>query len=264
MTVLSGELRKLRSQARVRTAFVVAAVGPPLLALVLGVQDGLPRDTLFGRSVRDSGLALPLLVLGFAGTWLPLMASLLGGDVFSGEDAQGTWQALLTRSRSRSEVFAGKVAAVAIGTMALLATTAASSTLAGLALGGTGPLTDLSGRSLSLAAGLPLVAAGWLSVAPAVLGFAALAGLLSVATRSGIAGTGGPVLLGLLMQLLSLVGGLGSAANALLTTPLAAWHGLLRADPFFGPLWQGALVSAVWTLACLLPAHRLLVRRDIT
>jgi ABC-2 type transport system permease protein len=70
--------------------------------------------------------------------------------------------------------------------------------------------------------------------------------------------------LGLLMQLVALLGGLGSAANALLTTPFAAWHGLVREHPFYGPLWQGAVVSLVWALACLLPARHLLRTRDVT
>jgi ABC-2 type transport system permease protein len=73
-----------------------------------------------------------------------------------------------------------------------------------------------------------------------------------------------PVVVGLLMQLLSLLGGLGNVTNALLTTPFAAWHGLVREDRYYGPLWQGLLVSAVWTVACLLPARRVLLTRDVT
>lgn len=265
MRVASIELRKLSAQLKVRAAVAVCACAPLLLALVLGVQDGLPRDTLFGRSVRDSGLALPLLVLGVAGSWvLPLLTSVVAGDVFATEDAQGTWQALLTRSRTRTEVFVGKVVASACVAVGLLALTATSSVLAGLALGGRHPLTDLSGRSVAFAAGLPLVAASWLSVVPALLGFTALACLLSVLSRSSVVGVGGPVVLGLLMQLLSLVGGAGRATDLLLTTPFSAWHGLVRADPYYGPLWQGVLVSAVWSVACLLPAHRALVSRDFS
>jgi ABC-2 type transport system permease protein len=70
--------------------------------------------------------------------------------------------------------------------------------------------------------------------------------------------------LGLLMQLLALLGALGSASNALLTTPFAAWHGLIREHAFYGPLWQGALVSLVWFLGCLLVARRVLLTRDVT
>src|SRR5690242_3066048 len=97
--ILRGELAKLLAQWRVRCAFAVCAIGPLLLAVVLDAQEGLPKDTLFGRHVHESGFAVPLLVLGFAGTWaFPLLTSLVAGDIFAAEDAHGTWQALLTRS----------------------------------------------------------------------------------------------------------------------------------------------------------------------
>jgi ABC-2 type transport system permease protein len=263
--VLPWELRKLRAQRRVRALLLVCVLGPPLLAVVLGAQSGLPRDTLFGRHVHDSGFALPLLLLGFAGTWaFPLLTSLVAGDIFSAEDGHRTWQALLTRSRSRAEVFTGKVVAASLVALGLLAVTAVSSLLAGLALAGDRPLTGLSGTPLSPGRATLLVLASWASAAPALLGFTALACLLSVLSRSSVVGVGGPVLLGLLMQLLALLGGLGQATGVLLTAPFTAWHGLVRDGAYYGPLWQGALVALGWAAACLVPARRVLLRRDVT
>jgi ABC-2 type transport system permease protein len=263
--VLRWELFRLRAQPRIRAAFTICLLGPPLLALVLSAQTGLPKDTLFGRHVRESGFALPLLVLGFAGTWaFPLVTSIVAGDVFATEDGHGTWQSLLTRSRSRSEVFTGKVLAAVLTSVGLLVVAALSSLVAGVALAGDRPLPGLSGSSLGAARATGLVLLSWASVLPPLLGFAALSVLLSVRTRSSLAGVGGPLLLGLLMQLLALLGALGTAANGLLTTPFAAWHGLVRDDPHYGPLWQGALVSLVWVVACLVPARRMMLSRDIT
>ena len=265
MRVLRWELLRLRHQARVRAAFAVCLLGPPLLALVLSAQTGLPKDTLFGRHVKESGFALPLLVLGFAATWaLPLVTSIVAGDVFATEDGHGTWQSLLTRSRDRAEVFTGKVVAALVTSVALLAVTALSSLVAGLALAGDRPLPGLSGTPLSPGRAAGLVLLSWASTVPPLLAFGAVAVLLSVVTRSSLAGVGGPLLLGLLMQLLSLLGALGSAANALLTTPFLAWRGLVRDDPYLGPLWQGALVSLVWLVVCLVPARRRFLARDFT
>ncbi|HUR52103.1 MAG TPA: ABC transporter permease [Mycobacteriales bacterium] len=265
MRVLPWELRKLLAQTRVRIAFLTCLFGPPLLALVLGLQDGLPKDTLFGRHVHASGYALPLVVLGFASVWaFPLLTSLVAGDVFSSEDAHGTWPSLLTRSRSRSQVFTGKVLASVLSALALLVTSAVSSLLAGLALAGSSPLVDLSGRELAPGRAAVLVLLSWMTAVPPLLAFTALACLLSVATRSSVVGVGGPVLVGLLMQLLSLVGALGSSANALLTTPFLAWRGLVRDDPYYGPLWQGALVCLAWSAVCLVLARVVLLRRDVT
>jgi ABC-2 type transport system permease protein len=263
--VLPWELRKLLAQTKVRVAFLVCLLGPPLAALVLSLQSGLPKDTLFGRYVHASGYALPLVVLGFACTWaFPLMTSLVAGDLFASEDAHRTWPALLSRSRSRGEVFTGKVVAAVVSALALLVTTAASSLLAGIALAGSHPLVDLSGRELQPGRATVLVVLAWLTAVPPLLGFTALACLLSVVTRSSVAGVGGPLVLGLVMQLLSLLGGLGTSTNALLTTPFFAWRGLLRSDPYYGPLWQGALVSLAWCVLCLVPARAVLMRRDVT
>ena len=205
MTVLRVELRKLAAQGRVRLLLLVCLLGPAALAAVLGAQSGLPKDTLFGRHVLDSGFALPLLVLGFAGLWgLPVLTSLVTAEVFAGEDAHGTWQALLTRSRSRAQVFAGKLAAAALVSVGLLLVVALSSLAAGLALAGSGPLLSLSGTPL------------------------------------------------------------GPAVNALLVTPFGSWHGLVREHPYWGPVWQGALVSAVWVAVLVPLARRTLLTRDVT
>ena len=265
MKVLPWELRKLAAQQRVRLLFLVCVVGPPLLAVVLRAQGGLPKDTLFGRHVHDSGFALPLLVLGFAGTWaFPLLTSLVAGDIFASEDSQGTWQAILTRSRSRGEVFTGKVVAAALAALALLAVTALSSLLAGLIATGHQPLIGLSGTQLAPSRAVTVVLLSWAAAAPPLLAFTGLACLFSVISRSPVVGVGAPVVLGLLMQLLSLLGGLGQSVNALPTTAFSAWRGLVRDDSYVGPLWQGVLVSAVWAVASIAVARVVLLRRDIT
>lgn len=264
MRVLGWELRKLLAQRRTWLLLAVCAFGPQLFALILSLQSGLPKDTLFGRHVHASGYALPLVVLGFASMWaFPLLTSLVAGDIFSSEDAHRTWPQLLTRSRSRSEVFTGKVLASVVSALVLLVLTATSSLLAGMALAGASPLVNLSGQELSPGRATALVLVSWLTAVPPLLGFTALACLLSVLSRNSLVGVGGPMLLALLMQLLSLLGALGTSANALLTTPFFAWRGLVRDDPYYGPLWQGALVSLVWCVVCLVVARAVLVRRDV-
>jgi ABC-2 type transport system permease protein len=265
VSVVRAELRKLAAQTRVRVLLLACLLGPELFALVLGLQSGLPKDTLFGRHVHESGYALPLVILGFASIWVfPLLTSLVAGDIFAAEDGHGTWAAVLTRSRTRSQIFTGKVVTACIVAIGFTTVTALTSLLAGLALAGHEPLVGLSGAPLSPGRAALLVVVSWATVLPPLLGFTGLACLLSVVSRSSVVGVGGPVVLGLLMQLVSLLGALGSASNALLTTPFAAWHGLIREHAFYGPLWQGALVSLVWFLGCLLVARRVLLTRDVT
>ncbi len=264
MKTLPWELRKLLAQPWAWAALAVCGFGPPLVALVLTVSSGLPKDTLFGRHVLTSGYALPLVVLGFASMWaFPLLAAIVTGQVFAGEDAHRTWAGLLTRSRTRSEVFTGKLLASLIAVFALLVASTVSSLLSGLALAGSTPLTSLSGTPLPPGRAALLVLASWGSAVPALVSFTALSCLLSVLSRSTVVGVGGPVLLGLVMQLLALLGSLGTAANALPTSAFLAWRGLVREDAYYGPLWQGALVSLAWSVGCLVTARLVLLRRDV-
>jgi ABC-2 type transport system permease protein len=84
-----------------------------------------------------------------------------------------------------------------------------------------------------------------------MVAFTALALLISVSTRSGAAGMGVPVLLGFAMQLLGLLDGPRALRAALLTPPFVAWHGLLAAPRYWGPLAQGLITSGVYLVVCV-------------
>jgi len=264
-TVLRCELVKLGAQVKVRAGFAVCLLGPLAAAVLFGLQNGLPKDTLFGRHLHESGMALPMLLLGFAGTWvLPLLATLVAGDVFSSEDGLGTWKTVLTRSTGRRELFAGKVLAAVVSAVGLVAVAAASSVVAGLLLSGWRPLTGLGGQPVSAGHAALLTVASWLTVLPPVLGFVAIGCLLSVVTRTSVAGVGVPVVLGLVMTVVALVDGIGPLRYLLLTTGFSAWHGLWLPTISFAAVEQQSLVALGWALVCLPLARRSLIRRDVT
>jgi ABC-2 type transport system permease protein len=258
------EWAKLAAQRKPHAMLAASVIGPFAFAAAMRVQSSVPEDTLFGRSVKESGFAAPLVVLGFAGLWLlPVLASSVGGDLFSAEDRYGTWSTVLTRSRSRTEVFAGKLV-TALGFSSLTVIVLAfSSVAAGVLVIGHQPLIDLSGSLLSPAYALGRVTLAWASVLPPLYGFTAIAVLVSVATRSGVAGIGCPVLLALVMQLYAFVDGPEMIRRVLVTTGFSAWHGLLTQPPFYRPLVQATAVSAAYAVLCLVVAHRVLMRRDI-
>ena len=84
---------------------------------------------------------------------------------------------------------------------------------------------------------------------PAVLGFTALAVLLSIATRSSAAGIGLPVLIGLAMQLYAFIDGPEPIRQALLTYAFGAWHGLLSEPSYYTPLVYGTVVAEPTSLS---------------
>jgi ABC-2 type transport system permease protein len=264
LSVAGVECAKLRAQVKVRAVLAVCLAAPFLFVAAMRVQNGLPEDTLFGRYVKDSGFATPLVVLGFAALWVfPVLTGIVGGDLFSAEDRYGTWTILLTRSCSRSEVFAGKVG-TALGFSLLTICVLAAGSLAAGTLGiGHQPLIDLSGAELSPARALRIVALAWASVLPPALGFTGLAVAVSVATRSSAAGIGLPVLAGLAMQLCSFVDGPEWIRRLLITSGFTAWHGILHEHPYYRPLIDGTAVSLVYLIVSLGLAYRILLRRDI-
>lgn len=262
--VAGVEGSKLLSQLKVRLLFAVCAVAPFGFAVVVMIQTSLPTDTLFGRGVKDSGLAVSLVVLGFAALWaLPVVSSIAGGDVFSAEDRYNTWKTILTRSRTRMEIFTGKLVAALGVSVAAVVVLALSSLAAGVLVVGAQPIVGLSGTLLPAPEAAARIALAWLSVLPPVLALTVVAALVSIVTRSSTAGIGLPVLAALAMQLLALIDGPELPRRLLITSAFGAWHGLLADPRFYGPLLDAMFVSAGYAAVALFLAYRALRRREI-
>jgi len=257
------ELGKLTGQVRLWAVIALCTAGPFLVAVAVTAQSSVPQDTLFGQWLHQSGLALPLVVLGFVGQWaLPLLTSVVSGDMFSAEDRFGTWKTVMTRSCSRSALFTGKLLAAMTYTTIMLVLLGGASLAAGLILGSQ-PVVGLSGQLVPAGHAAAVIVASWATQLPPLLGFSALAVLLSVTTRSSPVGMGAPLLIGLLMQLLTLVNMPRWLRATFLTTPFASWHGLWVQPQFYGPLRQGVVTSAVWFIVCAVTAWAIFRRRSI-
>ncbi len=263
LSVYRAERRKLLAQLSTRALVIVCALGPFAFGAVLSQQSGVPGDTLLGIWVHSSGYALSFVVLGFAGyLGFPVLAGVLAGDMFSSEDRYETWKTVLTRSRTRGDVFAGKILAAAAFSVALVALLALSSLLSGLLFTGDQPFVGLGGTLIPSGEALLLLLASWLLSLLPVLAFVSLAVLFSVATRNGIAGVLGPLIVALVMQLLAFIGNGAWVHLLLLTSAFDDWHGLLATPAFYGPLIIGSLVSCAWAAACLGASWLILSRRD--
>src|SRR5207253_7553391 len=170
--VYRAERRKLLAQLSTRLLAAVCVLGPAAFAVIVSQQSGFPTDSLLGIWVHSSGYAVSFLVLGFAGSvGFALIAGVLAGDLFSSEDRYGTWKTVLTRSRSRGELFAGKLLAAGAFSVALAALAALSSLAAGLLSAGDRPIVGLGGRVVPSGECLWLVIASWLLTLPPLLAF---------------------------------------------------------------------------------------------
>jgi ABC-2 type transport system permease protein len=257
------ELHKLMAHLTTRILILVCAIGPLAFAVLLNVQSGTPSDALFGVWVHSSGFAISLVILGFAGSWgFPIVAGVLAGDLFSSEDRHGTWKTILTRSCTREDVFAGKLLAAGTFAVGLMVLLAAMSLVAGIALVGPHALVNLSGVLTSPGRMLALTVVSWLICLLPLLAYTSLAILFSVATRNGILGVLGPLLVALVTQLLDLIGKGVIVHDLLIGSAFDGWHGLFTNHPFFGPVLIGSLVSVIWIAVCLSLSWRIMRRRD--
>ena len=263
-TVYKWELRKLRSQKRTYLGLGAAVVVPCIFIVALMVETGGPERVPFGRYVRETGLAIPLVLLLFGSIWLfPLIVSLVAGDIVAAEDRNGTLKTILTRSVERHQIFIAKVlAAFTYAVAALLLFAAVAAIFGGLRFG-FHPLTTLSGTKVGVGHGLILTGGALLAYLMPVLAVACIALLLSTVTRNSAAAIVGALMISLIMQLLGIISGLEFLRPYLLSTQFDAWQGLLRDPIDWDPIGRAAWVCAAYAVPALGAALTVFVRRDV-
>ncbi|MGW4804764.1 ABC transporter permease [Kitasatospora sp. NPDC004272] len=259
------ELVKLVSQWRIRLLVLACWLAPGLFVAAVEQQGTLPTDTLFGRWMHATGWAGPLVVLGFAGSWaLPLLTSVVAGDVFAAEDRLGTWRHLLVAVRSPRRIFAAKALAGLSVLVLLVAGLAVSGAVGGLLAVGSHPLVGLDGDLLSPGDAALRVLLAWLCALAPTLALAGIGLLGSVALGRSPMGLLLPALVALVVQLAQMMPLPVGVRLALPGYAFVSWNGLFTGPAQLGPLLVGVAVSLVWAVAATLLARALFLRRDFT
>jgi ABC-2 type transport system permease protein len=264
LTVWRWELRKLVSQKRTYLGLGAAIVFPLIFLVALALQSGQPEDVMFGRYVRDSAFAIPLVLLIFGSIWfMPLITALVAGDIVAAEDGNGTLKTILTRSRTRGEIYTGKI--LAASTYAILATFvfALTGLIGGGILSGYHSLVSLSGTIVSPGRALVLVASSFLVYLMPVLAVASIGVLLSTVTRNSAAAVVGTLMFSLLLQLTAIVPGLGGLQPYLLPDQFNAWQGFLREPTYWAPIIRSLWVCALHIAIALGIGWTIFRRRDV-
>jgi ABC-2 type transport system permease protein len=232
---------------------------------VVSRQSSLPSDTVFGRWMSQSGWAGSLVILSFACSWvLPLLTSLVAGDVFASEDRLGTWRHLLVAVRSARRIFAAKSLASLTAIFLLAAGLAASSIAGGLAAAGSRSLVGLDGHLLTPGQAAAAVLLAWAVALAPTLAFAAIGLLGSIALGRSPLGLVIPALLALLLQIGQLLPLPVVVRVALPSYGFIAWRGLFTDPAQTGPLLAGVAVDLALAAAAAALAYRLFMRRDFT
>jgi ABC-2 type transport system permease protein len=265
-TVWRWELRKLISQKRTYLGLGLAVILPLIFVLVQRLRShrGHEQGNIFASHITQSGLATPVLMLLFLSVFmLPLIASLVAGDIVAAEDGNGTLKTILTRSVDRGQVFAAKAlaaftyAAIAVLLSALVATGA------GVASWGFHSVVTFSGTIVSAPEGLLLVFASNAVYLIPLFAVVSIGLLLSTVTRNSAAAVVGTIGFTILLFIVAQIPGVEAIKPYLLTEQYENWHGLLRTPTDWAPILHSLWVCALYSGACLSAAYLVFLRRDI-
>ncbi len=266
LSIYRWELRKLVSQKRTYLGLGLIVILPLFFVIFQNVHQrgGHGADNIFAAQITQSGLATPVLTLLFLSAFmLPLVASLVSGDVVANEDGNGTLKTILTRSVDRGQVFAAKViAAMTYATIAVFLS-AAVATVAGVASWGFHSVRTFSGTIVSASEALLLVfAANAIYLIP-LFAVVSIGVLLSTVTRNSAAAVVGAIGLVILLYIVSGIPGLEGAQPYLLTQQFQNWQGLLRTPTDWAPIAHSAWVCALYAVPALVGGYLVFLRRDV-
>ena len=262
--VYRWEVTKLLAQKRTYLGLGAAMIVPLIFVIVLQLQSGGPNDVPLGRYIRDTGLAVPFVVLFFMSIWgFPLITALVAGDIVASESQNGTLKTILTRSRERGEIFLGKVLASVTYVLVIVFAMGLVGAVAGSVAWGFHPLTSLTGTRVSAAHGTALLAASLAVYVLPLAGIAAFAVLLSTVTRNSAASVVGALMFALFMQLIGVLPGTEAIRPYLLGTQFEAWHGFLRIPADWSPVIRALWVCTLYISVPLVTAYIVFLRRDV-
>jgi len=266
LVVYRWELRKLVSQKRTYLGFGLAIL-LPLIFVVSQLARGHPprgADSIFASEIFQSGLATPVLMLTFlAPFFLPLIASLVAGDIVANEDGNGTLKTILTRSVDRGQVFMAKTAAALTYGATAVFLSGAVATVAGISAWGFHSVRTFSGTVVTAPKALLLVFAANACFLVPLLTVACIGVLLSTVTHNSAASIVGALGVTLVLAIVAQIPGLESLHPYLLTTQYFAWQGLLRTPTDWAPILHSLWLCALYAVPALFAAYLVLLRRDV-
>jgi ABC-2 type transport system permease protein len=192
----ANELRVTFFRRRNQLLLLVVAVFPLLIGI--GLKAAAPQGGGGGRGPGASGaayfsqlagngvfltfVALSLLLI----LVLPMMVAVLSGDSIAGEAGYGTLRYLLAVPAGRTRLLAVKYATIVVWAVVATFVVSVVALLTGVALFGAGPVTLLSGTTVSLADGLVHVLLVTLYVCAAMAALGAIGLAISTFTEHSI------------------------------------------------------------------------------
>jgi ABC-2 type transport system permease protein len=203
LALLGSELSVMFRRRRTWAMLLGLAAVPILIAVAIRVSGSNGRGPAFIGQISSNGFFVALTALTVSiPLFLPLTVGVVSGDAIAGEAASGTLRYLLVAPAGRVRLLIVKYLGAAVFSLAATLAVVVAATLIGLALFPIGPVTLLSGDTISVDAALLRSLILVLYVTVSLLGFSAIGLFISTLTDAPVGAIAGTVVLSVLSQVL--------------------------------------------------------------
>jgi ABC-2 type transport system permease protein len=268
LRLFASELRLVFGRPRNLALLAVVAAVPIFLGVVLRLtlQSGGGGGPEFLNQLAGNGVFLALVVLTLTqnALLLPLSIAVVAGDAIAGEANQGTLRSLLTVPAGRTRLLAVKCAALVVFSVAVCLLVTLVSLVMGLLLFHTGPVTLLSGTTVSLGSGLLRVLAVTAYAAVAMMALAAIGLAASTMTQHPVGAIAGLMVLVVASEICDQVQQLSAIHAYLPTHWWLSWDGLFRSPMDTSGVATGLVSFALYGAIFVSIAWARLTSADVT
>lgn len=248
-----SELRLVFGRPRNLAMLGVLAIVPIFFGIVfrltLSALTGPGNGPPFLNQLTGNGVFLALVVLSLTLLLLlPLGIAVIAGDSIAGEASLGTLRGLLTVPAGRSRLLSVKLAAIAVFCLASCLLITVMSLIMGLILFHTGPVTLLSGTTVSLGVGVVriLLVTVYVAIGLTALGTIGLAA--STLTQHPVGAIAALLVIAIGSEICDQVPQLSAIHSYLPTHFWLSWDGLFRAPIDWSGVTHGLASFAVYAV----------------
>jgi ABC-2 type transport system permease protein len=274
MRFLGNELRTTFFRRRNQLLLLVVALFPLLIGI--GLKAASPQgggggrgpgaggaaffSQLAGNGVFLTFIALSLLLI----LVLPVVVAIVAGDSIAGEAGYGTLRYLLAVPAGRTRLLLVKYAMIVVWSVAATFLVSVVALVAGVALFPAGPVTLLSGTTVSLGTGLVRVLLVTLYVCAAMAAVGAIGLAISTFTEHAIGAIAALMMLVVVSEVVDNIPQFASVAPYLPTHWWNSFDALLRMPIDTTTVWHGLLSFAVYAVLFLAIAWARFTSSDVT
>jgi ABC-2 type transport system permease protein len=273
LRLFTNELRITFFRRRNQLLLLVAALFPLLIGI--GLKAAAPHggggngpgsgsaaffNQLAGNGVFLTFIALSLLLI----LVLPVVVAVVAGDSIAGEAGYGTLRYLLAVPAGRTRLLIVKYATIVVWCTAAVFIVSAIALVVGAALFPVGPVTLLSGDTVSLGAGLVRVLLVTLYICAAMAAIGAVGLAISTFTEHSIGAIAALMILIVTSEVVDTIPQFAVVAPYLPTHWWNSFDALLRTPVDTTTLWHGLLSFAVYAVLFFLIAWARFTSSDVT